>query len=786
MNATSFAALFRNAALCTTMLAMAAPALAQVQTTQDEPEDSLNSEGAIIVTAQLREQRLEDVPVTVSVVGGEFLTEQNITELSDVSQRLPNVNISSGTISNTVVIRGVGSGPNPGFEQSVATFVDGVYRSRSRATRAALFDLQRIEVLKGPQLTFFGANAIAGALNIVSRKPGFVSDVNGSATYTFETGGYDLQLGVDQPITDTLAVRVAGRASGSDGYIYNERLDEDGPRDRTYQGRVSLVFEPSSAFESVLRVDGMTQSTKNAAAYQALNCPPGPGFAIAPVNTCQRYINLTGGPVDDELDYTTASGETSNDYEFVEAAWVNTLNVGDAAFSAISGYFWHNNETHGQAVPFPINAIVGQDGFPTSQNETYEQISQEIRYQTDTGGLIDYMVGGYVAKGDLQLDTVVGFRFLPFGARDTTGNFNAGTPLAGFNIIEQEDRTLSAFASATIRPTDALRVNLGLRYSNIRKEADRAATPGISFSPNPRNDFLPQSPALTAIIAGLLNTNTDDFPSPSITDDRFMPSVGVQYDVSPDVMVYANFASGFKAGGYSFGANNEEFEPEEVDAYEIGLKGNFFDRVLSLEASLYRSNYTNLQETSLQLQPTGAITSLVANVAASRSQGAELNATVRATDWLTLTSGVAYLEAEYTDYPSGACTILALAQTPGCRQDLTGAQRPYAPEWSGNVGADIEIPVEDFVVSINPLFYFSSSYFLSATADPLLRQDGYSKIDLRIGFGPSDGRWELAVVGKNLTDRLTTQFAQAVPLAPGTVAALVDPPRTIGLQLTFR
>lgn len=772
-------------AICGTSIFSAAAASAQDGGANTSASGVAADDEVILVTAQRREQRLQDVPVAVSVVGGESLSEQNLSELSDVSQRLPNVKISSGTISNNIVIRGIGSGPNPGFEQSVATFVDGVYRSRSRATRAALFDLQRVEVLKGPQLTFFGANAIAGALNIVTRKPGLNADVNGVMNFVPRTNGYDFQLGADIPLSDSLALRVAGRAAGSDGYIYNSRLDEFGPGDRTYQGRVTAVFEPSADFSSTLRIDGMTQRSDNAASFQAVGCPPGDGFTMAPVNTCRRAIALTGA-VEDDLDYTTATGASSGAYEFVEAAWTNSLAMGNGSINAITGYFWHENETLGQAIPFPINAVVGQDGFPTSQNENYQQVSQEIRYQSDTGGTLEYMFGGYAARGDLTLNTIVGFRFNPFGRNDTSGNFNAATPLAGFNVIEQTDETLSAFGSATLRPVDAVRVNLGLRYSRIHKEASRVAAPGISATPNPRDGFVAQTPELSAIIAAILNTKTANFVDPTRTDDRLMPSIGVQYDIGPEAMIYANFASGFKAGGYSFGANNEEFGPETVNSYEIGLKGSFFDRLLTLEVAAYRSDYTDLQETSLQLQTNGSISSVVTNVGASRSQGVEVNGGLRLADWLRLSTGVAYLDAVYEDYPNGACTIAALAQGPGCVQDLTGARRAYAPEWSGNVGANITVPIGDYELSIDPLYYFSSRYFLSATADPLLEQEGFGKVDLRLGFGPQDGGWEIALVGKNLTDRTTMSFVQAVPLAPGTTSALVEAPRTIGVQVTFR
>jgi outer membrane receptor protein involved in Fe transport len=176
----------------------------------------------VVVTAQRREQRLQDVPVAVSVVSGESLERGNLRTLEDIGTRLPNVKITSGPLVDQINIRGVGSGQNAGFEQSGATFVDGIYRSRSRSTHAALFDVERVEVLKGPQTTFFGANAIAGAINITTRVPDNTFAANGSALYSPSDDEYNVEGGVTLPMSDTFSVRVAARLSGLNGYIDND------------------------------------------------------------------------------------------------------------------------------------------------------------------------------------------------------------------------------------------------------------------------------------------------------------------------------------------------------------------------------------------------------------------------------------------------------------------------------------------------------------------------------------------------------------------------------------
>src|SRR6185312_14273182 len=228
----------------------------------------------VVVTAQRREQRLQDVPVAVTVVSGKALAQQNITSLEAVSVRLPAVRIVSGPLTDYLNIRGVGSGQNAGFEQSVATFVDGLYRGRSKATRAALFDVDQVEVLKGPQTTFFGNNAIAGALNITPRKPDREFDYNFSALGGLY-GEFQLQGGVSVPLTDTLAVRVAGRYNGSNGYVSNSFTGLSGPHTRELIGRVAVVWEPTDNFSSTLRFDRGRNRNLETYNAQLLNCPQG-------------------------------------------------------------------------------------------------------------------------------------------------------------------------------------------------------------------------------------------------------------------------------------------------------------------------------------------------------------------------------------------------------------------------------------------------------------------------------------------------------------------------------
>jgi len=737
----------------------------------------------IVVTAQRREQRLHDVPVSVSVVSGDALERANLRSLDDVSQRLPNVKITGGQAADVINIRGLGSGQNAGFEQSVATFVDGVYRGRSRAIRAALFDIERLEVLKGPQSTFFGANAVAGAINIATRKPGNSFDYNFSALYGSDRE-YSVDAGVTAPISDKFSIRLAGRLNGMNGYIYNSHLDQDGPRLREELGRISFHWEPTETFSSDLRIDKGRSRTRGAYAAELLECPPGAAFG-GPRGLCAAYI-ARGGVVEDDLNGRASISDTHFDYDFTEAAWTNRLDLGPVTLSSLTGYFDHDVDGLVQAIPIPpSNAATGAGTLPIPNFEAYHTFSQELRIQSNGGGPIEYMAGLYYSSGKLKYNNYTGFFFLPFAAR--LPQFYAATDQIAANVgSNQKDETRSAFASVTIRPVKALRVNLGLRYSDVEKSAVRYEIIGTSPGPIPTDaNFRASSPAAQAAMAAVLGGQLGPYADPDRHYRKLMPSAGLQYDVSTELMAYANFSRGFKAGGYGAGALIDEFNSESVDAYEAGLKYAGMGNRLNINVAVFRSDYSDLQEATVVVTASGTPQTLIRNAAKARSQGVELGASLKVSSLLTLNADVAYLNAKYRDFPNGACTSLQ-SLVAGCLQNLSGKSRPFAPKFSGNVGASLVVPVRNLELRVDPSLYFTSRYFQQSTADPLLAQDGYAKVDLRVAIGAPGRRWELAVIGKNLTNKRTASFRTTFAATQGSVYALTDRDRSVAVQFSMR
>lgn len=764
-----------HAAPARAMPAGAAPDSAPADVGEDVQE--------VVVTAQLRRQSVTKVPISLTVTTGDQLARSNIVDVQDLSTRLPNVKIASSPGAAFLNIRGLGSGNNAGFEQSVGTFVDGVYRGRSRAAAAALFDIERVEVLKGPQTTFFGNNVIAGALNISTVKPGSVLAYNASALASPNDGEYNLEAGVSLPLSDSLSVRLAGKAYGMRGYSYNHLTGSHEPNRDDKLGRFALAWEPTRGWNVEFRIDHGRNRDRGALANELVNCPA-PGPYPAPSGLCLRYLN-SGQPVDARFNYESAKADSYFNYDFTEVELVNRVQIGSGQLVSTSGYFTHDADILSIGTPLPLNGVGGTPAGATLHfYENIKQYSQQIRYQSDTSGPVSYVLGGYYGHEELSAPLYVGFYFAPFGLF-AGPPYTAATPIAGYEPFSQNTDNYSVFGALAVNFTSALTMNLGARYAVTEKSVVRDAVLGTGGPVAGVGNFVAATPAQQAALRAQLGGVPGNFADPRRTDRKFMPSVNLQYALTSRINAYASFTKGFKAGGFAQDFGHVEFGPENVNAYEIGVKGTALGRKLFFAINAFRSNYKGLQEATQNVLPSGVVIPTVSNVGGARAQGVEFSGTLTATHWLSLNADVAYLDARYTDYKNAPC--VTLGNTPTCVQDLSGKRRGFAPEWSGNVGATLTLPVGGGnALRLSPSLYFTSRYYQAATADPLLEQSGYAKADMRVGIGPEDRRWELAVIGKNLTDIYTASFRQNIATSNGSIYVVPDRPRSFAIQFSVR
>jgi iron complex outermembrane receptor protein len=764
----------------------------------------------IVVTAQRREQHLQDVPISVQVIGGSTLTEQNLDSLTALMQIVPSVHVGSGTRSNDMYIRGIGSGNNESFDQSVGVFVDDIYHGRSRTTAGTFLDLERVEVLKGPQSTFFGNNAIAGAFNMVTRKPGGTFEAEARALYGQE-GQYAVEAELGGPITDALGARLALISDGQRGWLTNLNTGHHVPAENNLAGRLTLVFKPSEDFDSAFKLEGSDNQNTGALAIQGTRCPPPAPFLSA--GFCKTAIGLgLAGDMGLDKNISIQSGGQGIDLDTTEYVLTNNYRHWGHTFTAVTGYYDYTYllNLDGDATPLDLaNAQIP---------ERYHQFSQELRVASSAQQRIEYLGGLYFQSDDLFIRQDQNLFFLSPTIRAAL----PFAPLVPFLPIgqrinfDQSERSYAAFGSATWNITDRFKLTGGLRGSWVTKPFDYSLLYGTA-SQN-YGGIIPYSGTLNSLpvsatglqgIASKVGLGPAGSTTGSRSDHAWLPSAKLQYQFSPDMMGYLSYAKGFKAGGFngvdsSGNPANIPYAPEHVNAYELGLKSEWFARKVLVNLALFRSDYGDLQVTQTLPSGAGSVLSVVKNAAGSVSQGVELEAQWAVTKAFHLSGNIAYDDAYYVSYPNVPLTQLqtfchrpanvsnhacvqAFGGDPGATQDLSGRPTSFAPLWTGSLTGDYRLHMGNSLLTTALTAIYSSSYFTNAGLDdPILAQASYLRLDGRLTLETPDRHWAVDLIGKNLTDRNIVTFALPWPNSLGSAVIAKEPPRNVAVQVRSR
>lgn len=749
----------------------------------------------IVVTAQRRRQKLEDVPLSVAVVSSNTLRKENINTLVGLSNRTAGVLIRHASGGDQIAVRGVSSGFNPGFEQSVATFVDDVYRPTARSTYVGLFDVKRVEILKGPQTTYFGANAIGGAINIITRKPRHQFGANILAYYSPYNSEYKFDGGVDLPLGRNFAIRLAGRLYGMNAIAKDTLIGKRGEL-ATQQFRISFLDAISNAITLEGRFDYARVRDTGTLSYETLDCPP---HNVPAAGLCARTLNQLGaGKFDDQLNRRYQAGFLDiNNLNFYEGEITANMDLGATKLITTTAYQNQTSRNIQDLVGFPIHSPLGVNALiPLDNGEHFKQFSQEIRLESLGRGLFSYMAGLYYQWSKTNVPMALGFFQAPLGA--LAPNYFKPTDLiiGGVNATQRSE-AWSGFASLSYHFTAKLEATSGVRYSYVEKRATRDGYIGTvppwssNTYPNLTGTVTPAPIAGQEALAPILGVSLNQFPINKRIDQQWMPSANIKYKVTPDIMTYVSFAHGFKAGGYNLELGTDTFGPETVNAYEVGMKAAWFARHLITNFDLFRSDYNGLQVSGNIILPSGAFTPFIGNVANSRARGAELEVIARPLEGLSVSTSLSYVESTYLDYPNAPCSAdqAALVAQGNAnftcpRKNLRGATLPNAPKWSGSVSADyFRVIGSGLKAGLGATIYFRSKYFLQTIPENLLSQNGYAKLDLRASVGDVDDSWDLSVIAENVMNKTTVSFGGPVPTAPGSVSLIADRGRSVGLQL---
>ena len=709
----------------------------------------------VIVTAQKRAQNLQDIPIAVTAFTPDDIERQNITNIAQIAEFTPNVvfdtttSISGLSSGAAVFIRGIGQidfglTTDPG----VGIYVDGVYISRSVGGVLDTLDIERVEVLRGPQGTLFGRNTMGGAFNITSQRPG--GTLGGIAEMTVgDFDRIDVRAAVDVPVSDDLAVRLAASSKQRDGYVERTLVgDELGNEDRQAV-RAALLYTPGERFElyataDYARVDetsagsvlaGITQAP-NVIVYNQFDAPGNdvPGFGQA-VPFDERFI--THDP-----DRTFATGPTGTLLDIGGTAL--TLRFLLDAFEIKSITAWRR--TKGEFYRDPDNSplVITHTSNP---NYDHEQITQELTLTGALGERIEY-VGGLFYLAEEGTDDV----YVPLAP--SLGSIT--------NLADIDNDSIAVYGQATWHLSERWRLTAGVRYTEDDK----------SFTPSQRILFGAAGPA-PGVSVPLIPDDTAEASFEQTTG-----RAAVEFLPSDETLLYASFTQGFKSGGFNFRyvvprSEALAFDPETVDSWEAGFKWQGAGDRLRVNGNVFYMDYEDIQ---VQVFEVGG-GPLTQNAGTAEIRGAELELVAMPSSRLFLGLGLGYVDAEYTDL-NPPTTDLAASLT-------LDAKLPNTPEWTANASVEYAVPMPWGTLGLRLDYSYTDDLYNDAQNSPFLYQEAYDLWNATVRYVSPGEAWELALFGMNLGDeRYITSGDSNFGL--GFHEANYNRPREYGLTVRYR
>ncbi len=721
-------------AMAACLLAGASPVFAQDAATGAEQQDtaaaaaSTESGGLeeIIVTAQKRSESLQKTPISIVAMTGVDLEKKGIVDLTDLRSYVPALQVTPHPNSATtarVFIRGVGNNDDQiTVDPSVAIYLDGIYIARGQGLSAEIAEVERIEVLRGPQGSLYGRNATGGAINYITRTPA-LGEFQAKQTLTYGNyGQFRTRTRVNIPIGDRLAVELAYLHSEKDGFVRNPGTGVRRWGDQRRDGyRAAVLWRPLDGLELRYSYD---RSDINDTPPYIVAAPFYPIVADRPSAGSSFVRSLQRNDV------------TSQGHNFT-ANWDVSDNL---TIKSLTGYRKLSNLTNqnyltGAAGPFPL--------FLTGFDQDQKQWSEEVQ-----------LIG---SAFDRQLEYVLGAYY--FDEKGNSADFTAPTGRPRLDRSATiHNRAYALYGQASWRPAflEGLYLTGGLRWSRDEREAtlDQAVVPAVG--------------APTVLQRG---TGNNQFSNVS-------PSAVIGYNVTPDVNIYAKYSKGYKTGGYNLRAStvqrfNEGFGPETLGSFEVGVKSTWLDDRLRLNVAAFRSNYKDIQ-TNVQLDVANPAITDVFNAGRARIQGVEFELTAKPVDSLTFSANYAYLDAKFqkiTDPATGADITARYTFIEAPKHTLTlSGEYIFADTAIGMLTANVD--------------YFMQSKKSASTGDARYIIGDYGLLNARltlseipVGFG----KWRLSAFGRNLTDKeyYVTHFAAGLP------GAIFGEPRTYGLELVF-
>ena len=692
----------------------------------------------VVVTAQHREENLQDVPIAITAIGAEDIRTADISDINAISLRTPGFSMGSfNPAQPQLFIRGVGSNADGAAEdQSVVLFLDGVYLGRTAGQAFDLFDLERLEVLRGPQGTLYGKNAAGGAINIITQKP--TDDLEAALEMSAGDMGYWGTRGkVSGPLGDSMAGKISFTHKERDGYVESLVSNVDDFNDFESNGiRGQLLARPTDTLDLLFSADYSDDSRGSPGRNPGTELALGDFVKASPFNP-DFYENLQSEKPHADTDTWGVSLQADWDIEMgtftsITAYREATADVRDITFPADYQYY----------------PMASMDNY---FDEDGQQFSQELRFAADAGDQLFWQAGVFYLNEQVDRDEFVDI---------VCGLVCSQPPEApivlptGGNKQTNETDSYGLFAQGTWTFNERWDLTVGARYTYEEKDATNLGTPDGAF-------FVLES----------FDVDVDD------NWDAFTPKAAVNYHIGENLTTYATVSTGFKSGGFQGSAPTEvaattPFDEETVTNFELGLKGTVLDNTLRFSVAAFYTQYDDLQVLVQTVQPGGLPGPLLTqNAGEAESQGIELDAQWQLHEYWQLAGTYAYLDTEYTQLDGGL-------------KPNEGNNLRNAPENAVSLSVIFDYPLNSGRINARADYTYKDTAYQDIQNREEAAMDSYDLVNLRLAYASENEKWELAGWVKNATDEeyMLHNFTMNPGLSQNITPA---PPRTYGATLTW-
>ena len=761
------------------------PAFAQALVEAPASEENTQDSGSgaiqeIVVTAQKREQSVQRTPLAITAVSGDNMRVAGISNISALAASVPNLQMSQAYGAANVTIRGIGFlVSNIASESPVATHFDGVYFQRTTGILGSFFDVDRVEVLRGPQGTLYGRNATGGSINVITVDPS--EDFKGFAQLI--AGKYDhfgLEAAAGGPLlpnSDKVLFRIAAKFDERSGWGINEVTGHDIDNNNERAIRAKLEFRPTDTFRIKLTADYSRADDAQTTHFGG----------TSPTNAPPLGTVLLGGRVATRLRNVAAEVDPLRRNRFWGLSAQADYELGDYSLKSITAY--RKTDTLASSEQDQTSAALAS---PLTLYEHAQQFSQEFQVSRRTNSY-DLIVGGYYFQENLH-----GAVAIPVSNILLPAAF--GVPIAREYLAQGyysgsslETRAFAAFGQLTYRMSERLSATVGARYSIERKQVVNQGAFDLFTPFNPLQlQSVPDQANLTVQCGRNLTTIGFANPAdchPSKTFKNFSPKIGLEFQATPKTLFYASISRGFKSGTYNFGTPFGAVDPEIITDYEIGTKSTFADGRLRTNLSGFYYDYKDLQ-----VYKTLVATTFLENAASAKIYGIEAEITAKPINALQIDLSGSYLHSEFKDYisadplrPAGEPGVFDNFGQPGF--NLRGNRLPLAPKFSGKIGANytVDSDIGSFTLG-GEVIYTGKVFFSAFNTDVAASARERTRYNLTLSYKSAvvDGLYA-SLAARNITNKVVaTGGATGSPLTGGVTNVYLEPPFTLDLTVGFR